>query len=349
MNTQPPGALRYGTFGAVFVGFAIAACSSEPPSIGRASSALTDEDAVRAECKGTYKNHGQCVACVAHASAGGELVSQFAQGECHDRCIRTSCAVEGKSCGRIPDGCDGFLTCGPSCEAQPIFAADENHATYEVRAVCRIDLSSSVGTDSSCCRTGTIGAETTCTTVLHEERDAAGKLIVRIDPMAGCQTTATDVGCNRSGELARCDRERLVCPIVAGSNPPYSNPGTKDPAVLVGTYVRKVIQVGSSVEPFDEYRGGCGDAAIFRGAAPSCVRPTPETVGTLSTFTKVAPGKFAVRRAWGGQGSSRGLCTNPILMDLNTFPNTKFIEGWTMGGSFGMAGYECTYELTKNP
>jgi hypothetical protein len=80
--------------------------------------------AVRAACHGTFKNHGQCVSCVAHALnalkandqiAGeqhGDIVSLFARGECTGNCIATDCAILGANCGTLPDGCGGTLNCG---------------------------------------------------------------------------------------------------------------------------------------------------------------------------------------------------------------------------------------------
>jgi hypothetical protein len=80
-------------------------------------------EAVRAACDGAYKNQGQCMKCVTSAlndlEAEGEidsaqhdaLVSALV-GECSDACFSTSCAIEGKECGEIPDGCGGTLDCG---------------------------------------------------------------------------------------------------------------------------------------------------------------------------------------------------------------------------------------------
>ncbi len=101
-------------------------CSSAPdagsePSatlsnVGATGSSLTVEEgdeAVRAACRGPHENHGQCVSCVAHVHTS--LTSDFAQGECHDGCIKTSCSLEGKTCGTVSDGCGGELVCGPPC------------------------------------------------------------------------------------------------------------------------------------------------------------------------------------------------------------------------------------------
>jgi hypothetical protein len=79
-------------------------------------------DAVRAECTGAYDSSGGCVACVAHALNDlgvtgfehGAIVSEFARGECRDRCVATTCAIEGVTCGELDDGCGTTLDCG-SC------------------------------------------------------------------------------------------------------------------------------------------------------------------------------------------------------------------------------------------
>lgn len=338
---MPPLHLR--TLGSVVaVSLALASCTGGPGEVGSSAAALSAEDAVRAACKGTYRNHGQCVACVAHATSDGTLVSQFARGECHDACIRTSCAVEGRTCGALADGCGGTLGCGPSCGPEPIFLPAENHATYQLRATCAVSQSNRVGTGSSCCRTATYGTVTTCTTTLHEERDGAGNLTVRIDPVTGCSSTSTAGTCDRSGDVARCDAASLKCP------PSTASVGS--PTLLQGTYVRTVFRGGET--PSDDYRGLCGTATEYGGAPLTCTPPQPaQTYAQVTTFTKTAPGRFAVRRAWGA-GAPAALCASPLTMPpaLATLPSTRFVEGPpAAGGSFAITGFDCAYELVLAP
>lgn len=327
----------------VVVLLAVASCTSAPgEAVGSSAAALSAEDAVRAACKGTYKNHGQCVSCVAHASSDGNLVSQFARGECHDACIRTSCAVEGRTCGPLADGCGGTLSCGPACAPEPIFLPAENHAAYQLRATCAVSQSNRVGTASSCCRTGTYATVTTCTTTLHEERDGAGNLTVRIDPVTGCSSTSTAGSCTRSGDLARCDAASLTCP------PAVATVGS--PSLLQGTYVRTVFRGGET--PTDDYRGLCGSATEYSGSPLTCTPPqAAQAYAQMTTLTKTAPGTFSVRRAWGA-GAPAMMCASPITIPpaLATLPNTRFVEGPPpAGGTFAITGYDCSYELVLAP
>lgn len=341
----------------VLVSLAAASCGSsrEDPSVGSTVAALSEEDAVRAACKGTYRNHGQCVACVAHASGDGSLVSAFAQGECHDACIRTSCAVEEKSCGSIPDGCGGALVCGPPCAAQPLFTAEENGATYRVREVCTGTRSDRVGTLGSCCRQDTYVTETLCTTTLHEVTGVDGKLTVVIDPLGGCATTGSDQSCVVSGDPARCAASgpRFTCPVSATASP-------GDPQGIAGTYVRALLQpfgVGPVV-PLDEYRGGCSLSSAFVTPMPTCTPPSPQVaVAHMSTFTKTGPGAFALARVTGRAGSfsPATYCGSPITaFPTNTITPASTATGGFIpppgpSGTFAFTGHDCAYELTRLP
>ena len=349
---RPSGLLHHHTVGGLamvsLVALAAASCTSrvDQESLGVTAAALTAEDAVRAACKGTYKNHGQCVACVAHASGDGALVSEFARGECHDKCIRTSCAVEGKTCGTVADGCGGTLTCGAPCGQRPLFLPSENHRAYTLREVCSASTSNGVGAIPPCCRQDRFTTDTTCTTTLHEEVDATGKLIVRIDPLLGCITTGSDLSCTRSGTLDRCDASNLTCPAAA----PLGSPG--DPSSLAGTYVRTALGPDGLLV-FDEYRGSCGTAAGYLVSVPTCVPPSvlPDNVAHMATFTKSGPGHFAIRRTFGPGGgfSVAAWCGSPITPPLRTLPSTVSVTGFARGGTFELDGHDCTYELTQSP
>ncbi|MBK8214174.1 MAG: hypothetical protein IPK71_10550 [Myxococcales bacterium] len=333
------------------VALAAASCTAAPEapaapaSVGTTAAALSAEDEVRAACKGTHDNHGQCVSCVAHASGDGQLVSDFARGECHDKCIRTSCAVEGKTCGGLADGCGGTLSCGPACAPEPIFLPSENHAAYELRAACTVYTSNRVGSVDMCCRTGSYSIETTCTTALHEERDAAGNLIVRIDPMGACVSTSADLTCNRSGNLPRCDSNSMTCPVQHAAQHGVMQGG---PSLLEGTYARTVFSGGEGGG--DEYRGACGSAPQAGSLAMTCTPPpSPQPYPVMATFTKSGPGRFAVRRAWGGSMPASQLCVPPMRFST-PLPNTRFVQSAGLaGGTFSLIGYDCTYELTLKP
>lgn len=341
----------------VLVSLAAASCGSsrDDAPVASTAAALSDEDAVRAACKGTYPNHGQCVACVAHASGDGAIVSAFAQGECHDLCIRTSCAVEDKTCGTVSDGCGGTLVCGPACSAQPLFTAAENGAQYQLREVCTGTRSDRVGTAGTCCRQDTYVTETICATSLHEIMDADGKLTVVIDPVTGCTTTGSDRSCVVSGDPARCAASgpRFTCPVPAATTP-------GDPAGIAGTYVRALLQpfgVGPIV-PLDEYRGGCSLSSAFVTAMPTCTAPNPqETVAHMSTFTKTGPGAFALARVIGRAGSfsPATYCGSPITaFPTNTLTPTSTATGGFIpppgpSGTFDLDGHDCSYELTLLP
>ncbi len=94
-----------------------AACSATTPTedVGTISQSLTPEDAVRKACHGSYPNHGFCMTCVAAVTRDGHVVSDFADSECRAKCITTTCAIQGVTCGTIPDGCGTTLICGDPC------------------------------------------------------------------------------------------------------------------------------------------------------------------------------------------------------------------------------------------
>jgi hypothetical protein len=316
------------------------AAADDPEATRSTSSALTGDDAVRAACKGTYRNHGACVSCVAHAAGNGQTVASFSHGECRDQCIRTSCAVEGATCGTVPDGCGGTLTCGPPCSGGLFFPA-ENDAAYDVRVTCAESAAKRAGTAGACCRAGTYATETRCTTALHETRDAAGKFALVVDPMQGCVTTVTDGTCLQSGDLATCGSSGLTCPV-----PVQTAYGA--PSLVAGTYVRSVYQMGAGTLVADEYRACGGGSALVNPMTISCSLPSiiPIATSQLTTVTRSGAGQFAARRAWGSPMGT-AFCADPIRSPFPaTLPNTKFFEGSQAGGSFAVTAYECTYELT---
>jgi hypothetical protein len=83
-------------------------------------------DSVIGACSGDWPTTRECSKCIAlqiDRLLGDDLITrQLAtqlrnsfRSECRDRCVRTSCFVEGRACGIHPDGCGGEMTCGPSC------------------------------------------------------------------------------------------------------------------------------------------------------------------------------------------------------------------------------------------
>ncbi|XXX78361.1 hypothetical protein WMF30_06280 [Sorangium sp. So ce134] len=126
----------------VFIAFgAAASCdgsTANPAPVDRAGQPLSGtgltlteaQSLVQAACKGTYTSPGRCQACVATAAGAllqerlitnadiGAIVSSFAQNECLSGCVPTSCAIEGKSCGSIEDGCGSEIACGDCAEGE---------------------------------------------------------------------------------------------------------------------------------------------------------------------------------------------------------------------------------------
>ncbi len=315
------------------------------------SEALTlDEqrEAVRRACRGTYPNHGQCVSCVAHQRTS--VTPEFAQGECKDQCIKTSCAIEGKTCGTVDDGCGGSLSCGPPCSGLMLLPA-ENDALYDVRAVCTLRPVSRVGTADACCREAVYTTDTTCTTTLHEEIDAAGKFALRIDPMSGCAPTNTPTSCNRTGTLARCDSAGLTCPLAS-----YQTLG--NPLVLQGDYVRSIVQNAAVPTMLEEYRGWCGTSPMIGVAGPFTCSLSPALVVNratwhVTTFSRKAPGTFTARREVGTVNPGATFCSDVVVAPTPRFPVAQ-LAGFTSGGpatggSFNITNYDCTYEFTLRP
>ncbi len=108
--------------------------TTSPEPVGTTASALSRLDAtaqIQASCKGAFATRDACEACVdAQADAlvkqkaitrkqAASIEDVFEHGACRARCIPTTCAIEGATCGTIPDLCGGTLTCGASCGTNP--------------------------------------------------------------------------------------------------------------------------------------------------------------------------------------------------------------------------------------
>ena len=88
-------------------------------------------DATLPCCDGSTCENGTCQVIDPCAAApcqnGGTCTANGADYTCAcapgwtgtncDTCVPTTCAAQGASCGTIPDGCGGTLTCGGSCES----------------------------------------------------------------------------------------------------------------------------------------------------------------------------------------------------------------------------------------
>ncbi len=209
-----------------------------------------------------------------------------------------------------------------------------------MRAVCTIAATNRVGTADSCCRSASYTTETVCDTALHEVRDASGALTLRIDPMTACTRTATAGTCGRSGTVARCDGAGLSCPAAVST--------AGQPSLVEGTYTRRMVAVGGTPAPKDQYWLGCSSAAMITQTAPSCTPPpAPQPTQRTTTFVRTAPGTFAVRRSWAGVAPP-GFCATPSFAPgADSIGNSTFVDGNApAGGTFATTAHTCTYTLT---
>jgi hypothetical protein len=151
---------------------ALAACGGSPQEstaskVETTASALSTLDAtalVQAACKRSFATRNACEACV-DAQAGAfvkqkaitrrqaeNIEDAFAHGACRARCIPTTCAIEGASCGSIPDLCGGTLDCGTACgtgaalNLQRCFCND----TTQLDLCGSFDCSSGLAQDAIC-------------------------------------------------------------------------------------------------------------------------------------------------------------------------------------------------------
>ena len=229
--------------------------------------------------------------------------------------------------------------------APRLFAAGENNVAYDMHVDCTVTPATRVGTASSCCRQSSYTTATVCETVLTEEPDGLGNLVVRVGPMQGCVTTTSANACTRSGTLARCDMAGLLCPYTG-------NVVLGPPSLVEGTYARRLVGTAASSTAKNEYWLGCSTTTMVPLTAPSCAT-NPVAVQTTSvlqttTFAKAGPGVFAIRRSW-LQSPPTGFCSTPSSPPANAaIGNTTFVSGGaSMGGSFSIAAYGCTYTLAK--
>ncbi len=225
-----------------------------------------------------------------------------------------------------------------------LFAAGENNVAYEMHADCTVTPATRVGTSSSCCRQSSYTTATVCETLLTEEPDGLGNLRVRVGPMQGCVTTTSANACMRSGTAGRCDMAGLTCP--------YAGNVLGPPSLVEGTYARRLVGTAASSTAKDEYWLGCSTTSMVPLTAPSCAT-TPVAVQTASvlqttTFAKTGPGAFAIRRSW-SQSPPTGFCSTPSSPPASALiGNTTFVSGGaSMGGSFSIAAFGCTYTLAK--
>jgi hypothetical protein len=116
-----------GVISLAFFGVMVACSSAMGDSLLSTFDATTR---VEAECKGTYTSPGACKSCVGVESDAlvkqglitkkqQELVVSSFDAECKAKCIPTSCAIELKTCGSIPDGCGTTVVCGDNCSVPP--------------------------------------------------------------------------------------------------------------------------------------------------------------------------------------------------------------------------------------
>jgi len=101
---------------------------------------------VEAACQGTYTTTGACKSCVGKTSDAlvtqglitkkqEELIVSSFDAWCKAECIPTSCAIAGRTCGFILDGCNDnvVLNCGtcalppPGPDLQICFCQDGTH------------------------------------------------------------------------------------------------------------------------------------------------------------------------------------------------------------------------------
>ena len=251
-----------------------------------------------------------------------------------------SSVLDASDAGEPADASDA----GDAGTPDALLLPSENDVPYRMRAVCTIKPVNRVGTAQSCCRQSSYTTETLCDTEVHERRDVAGNLVLVVDPMQGCATVISGDSCTRTGMLSRCDSAGLTCPFT------LLTPGS--PTVLAATYTRRTVGVGATVTLADHYWTGCSTAGMVPITNPSC-STSPGTVvqastTRMTTVAKSAAGELTLRSTW-TSNPQPGTCTSPSFPPARpTLDSASFVSGANgMGGSFSIAGYTCSYVLTK--
>ena len=212
-----------------------------------------------------------------------------------------------------------------------------------VRAVCTINtVTRAEAPAGNCCRQSSYALETTCDTVLHERRNAAGALQLTVDPMTGCAPTTSGETCTRTGNAATC--------VASGADCPYSAPRSGAPTLLVGTYDRRISTLTGAPTLADHYWTGCERSPRVFVMQPTCTLLPPATEAAAMRMTvirRTGPGVVTAVRSW-TRDLAAMVCTIPTqLPAITSLGSTKFFEGVFPGGGFGGHDYTCTYTFTK--
>jgi hypothetical protein len=224
----------------------------------------------------------------------------------------------------------------------PLFAPGESGVAYQMRATCTVVASGRVGTADSCCRQSTFTETTTCDTVLREEPDGAGGLVVVVEPMQNCLAVPSADTCTQSGTVARCNSSGLACPFTTAT---YGAP-----SIVAGTYVRRTLATSPSPTFADHYWSRCSTVGMIPTTTATCNPASAVQVTTqrMAVFTKTGPGAFRIARSW-SQSVSPGACSVPSgLPGVQSLGSSTFVDGMSaQGGTFGIGAHQCSYELVK--
>lgn len=224
----------------------------------------------------------------------------------------------------------------------PLFAPGESGVAYQMRATCTVVASGRVGTADSCCRQSTFTETTTCDTVLREEPDGAGGLVVVVEPMQNCVATPSADTCTQSGTIPRCNSSGLACPFTTAT---YGAP-----SLVAGTYVRRTLATPPTPTFADHYWSRCATVGMvpFTTATCSPANAVQVTTQRMAVFTRTGPGTFRIARSW-AQNAPLGACSVPSwLPGAQSLGSSTFVDGMSaQGGTFGIGAHACSYELTK--
>lgn len=328
-------AKNIGVWAVLFMGFcASAACSTTDPGVSDADTPAPD-GATPVDAHGDPTDS----AFDAHADSPADAHADSPPDSAFDAPFDAPSdgSVDAPSDGPSDSASDASTDAGGRPE---LLTPAENNAAYEMRAVCTISRMNRAGTAESCCRVASYTTETVCDTALHE-LNTAGVLTLQIDPMSACIQTSTAGTCTRTGTLARCDSSGLTCP-VSGST-------AGAPALVVGTYQRRMIGLGAGATPKDQYWLGCTNAAMITRTAVSCAPPAaPANTTRTTTLVRTAPNTFSLRRSWAANAPA-GYCTTPSFPPASdSLGFSTFVDGAApVGGTFAATTHDCTYTLTK--